>query len=300
MMVQDTVTIRIPDVVAEPITHVRTVSATPNSMNLLCAQHQLKTISFLITSFYGTGRCRQHYPHRECDPTVCISFVHNNDPRLTFVSSFCTIAENRQQNHQRNHQQCLQRYHQQYPQHYRQSEFWTTYSSWGRFVNLCPCREIPYTCGIVPRSLFDFFLMHMVGNNHQPISSSKMVQLFLSQIQQIPIEVRGIQEKWGAMVCWITNRTNSKMTMMSLSGKMARKLKQREEDCMKKLVQMANGGIGVRRITLWVKQAKQKKEKLASQNQIRDVAISGIEDHRQREKEGLEWRVMGDRDHTRQ
>ena len=40
------------------------------------------------------------------------------------------------------------------------------------------------------------------------------------------------------------------MMMMSLSGKMVRKLKRREEDCLKKLVQMANGGIGVRRITL--------------------------------------------------
>ena len=52
MMVQDTVTIRIPNVVADPITYVRTVSVIFNSMNLLCAQHQTKTIS-LINSFYG-------------------------------------------------------------------------------------------------------------------------------------------------------------------------------------------------------------------------------------------------------
>jgi hypothetical protein len=53
MMVQDTVTIRISNVVADPITYVRTVSVIFNSMNLLCAQqHQTKTIS-LITSFYG-------------------------------------------------------------------------------------------------------------------------------------------------------------------------------------------------------------------------------------------------------
>ena len=51
---------------------------------------------------------------------------------------------------------------------------------------------------------------------------------------------------------------------------------------------MVNGGIGVRRITLRVKQAKQLKGKLARQNQVRDVSTSGMEDHRQREEEGIE------------